>query len=160
MLGRKKKQSPRAKAGAADTLLSKEAKITGNINFSGVLYIDGQVKGDVTADEQENSLVTIGQNGHVIGEISAPHILVLGQVKGDIHALEHVELMSEARIEGNVYYKLIEMAMGAEVNGQLLHKEEKTKLLAHHKKDKAAKTSKKPTKSEPEMSKQTEAELD
>lgn len=134
MLGRKKNQSPKAKAGAADTLISKEAKITGNISFTGVLHIDGHVKGDVTADELENSLLTIGQNGHIEGEINVPHIMVFGRVKGDVHALEHIELMSDARIEGNVYYKLIEMAMGAEVNGQMLHKEEKPKLLAHQNK--------------------------
>lgn len=134
MLGRKKKQSPRAKAGAADTLISKETKITGDIAFTGVLYVDGHVKGDISAEETENSLLTIGQNGHIEGEIRVPHIMVFGRVIGDVNALEHIELMSDARIEGNVYYKLIEMAMGAEVNGQLLHKEEKTKLLGHHKK--------------------------
>ncbi|MCW8877099.1 MAG: polymer-forming cytoskeletal protein [Kangiellaceae bacterium] len=134
MLGRKKKQSPRAKAGAADTLISKEAKIVGNINFTGVLYVDGYVKGDISSDEFENSLLTIGQNGCVEGEINVPHIMIFGRVKGDVHALEHVELMSDARIEGNVYYKLIEMAMGAEVNGQMVHKEDKQKLLGHHKK--------------------------
>lgn len=136
MLGRKKKSSPRAKAGAADTLISRETKILGNVNFTGVLYIDGYVKGDVTADEFESSLLTVGQNGFIEGEINVPHILVFGRVKGDVHALEHVELMSEARIEGNVYYKLIEMAMGAEVNGQMLHKEEQTKLISHQKKTK------------------------
>jgi len=133
MLGRKKKQSPRAKAGAADTLISKEAKINGDINFTGVLYVDGFVKGNITADELENSLLTIGQNGHVEGEINVPHILIFGRVSGDVHALEHVELMSDARVEGNVYYKLIEMAMGAEVNGQMVHETEKPKLLGHHK---------------------------
>jgi len=136
MLGRKKNQSPKAKAGAADTLISKEAKITGNINFTGVLHIDGHIKGDVTADEYENSLLTVGQNGYIEGEINVPHIMIFGRVKGDVHALEHIELMSAARIEGNVYYKLIEMAMGAEVNGQMLHKEEKPKLLGHQGKDK------------------------
>ena len=134
MLGRKKKQSPRAKAGAADTLISNETKITGNINFTGVLYVDGYVKGDVSADEYENSLLTIGQNGVIEGEINVPHIMIFGRVKGDVHAFEHVELMSDARVEGNVYYKLIEMAMGAEVNGQMVHKEEKQKLLGHQKK--------------------------
>lgn len=133
MLGRKKKKAPQAKAGAADTLISKETKISGNINFTGVLYVDGHVNGNITADEVENSLLTIGQNGHVVGEINVPHIMIFGRVEGDVYATEHVELMSSARIEGNVYYKLIEMAMGAEVNGQMLHREEKTKLLGHHK---------------------------
>ena len=79
----------------------------------------------------ENSLLTIGTNGYVEGLINVPHIMILGRVKGDVHALEHVELMAESRIEGNVYYKLIEMAMGAEVNGQMLHTVEKQKLLGH-----------------------------
>lgn len=131
MLGRNKKQSPRAKAGAADTLISKETKISGNINFTGVLYVDGYVKGNIIADEVDNSLLTIGQQGFIEGEINVPHIMVFGRVKGDVHALEHVELMPNSKIEGNVYYKLIEMAMGAEVNGQLLHQEEKQKLLGH-----------------------------
>jgi cytoskeletal protein CcmA (bactofilin family) len=133
MFNRAKKQSPRAKAGAADTLISKDTKISGDVNFTGVLFVDGYVKGNITADEPENSLLTIGQNGHIEGEISVPHIMIFGRVTGDVHALEHVELMSDARIEGNVYYKLIEMAMGAEVNGQMVHKIEKQKLIGHHK---------------------------
>jgi cytoskeletal protein CcmA (bactofilin family) len=139
MFGRNKNQSPRAKAGAADTLISKESKITGNINFTGVLYVDGFIKGDVFADEHENSLLTIGQNGHIEGEIKVPHILIFGRVSGDVHALEHVELMSDARVEGNVYYKLIEMTMGAEVNGKLIHETEKPKLLGHNKQEQEVK---------------------
>jgi cytoskeletal protein CcmA (bactofilin family) len=131
MFGSTKKNSPKAKAGAADTLICKQTKITGDVTFTGVLYIDGYVKGDVTAEELENSLLTIGTNGYVEGLINVPHIMILGRVKGDVHALEHVELMAESRIEGNVYYKLIEMAMGAEVNGQMLHTVEKQKLLGH-----------------------------
>ncbi len=132
MFGSKKKASPKAKAGAADTLICKQTKISGDINFTGVLYVDGHVKGDIAAEEVENSLLTIGTNGYVEGQINVPHIMILGRVKGDVHALEHVELMADSRVEGNVYYKLIEMAMGAEVNGQMLHTVEKQKLLSHH----------------------------
>ncbi|MBV1909761.1 MAG: polymer-forming cytoskeletal protein [Kangiellaceae bacterium] len=132
MFGSKKKNSPKAKAGAADTLICKQTKISGDINFDGVLYIDGHVVGNISSEEVENSLLTIGINGFVEGEIRVPHIMILGRVKGDVYALEHVELMTEARIEGDVYYKLIEMSMGAEVNGQMLHTIEKQKLLSHH----------------------------
>ena len=132
MFGSKKNNSPKAKAGAADTLICKLTKITGNIDFTGVLYVDGHVLGDISAEEVENSLLTIGTNGYVEGQINVPHIMILGRVKGDVHALEHVELMADSRVEGNVYYKLIEMAMGAEVNGQMLHTVEKQKLLGHH----------------------------
>lgn len=133
MFGSNKKNSPKAKAGAADTLICKQTKITGDINFNGVLYIDGHVKGNISAEEVENSLLTIGVNGFVEGEVKVPHIMILGRVKGDVHALEHVELMADSRVEGDVYYKLIEMSMGAEVNGQMLHTVEKQKLLSHKK---------------------------
>jgi cytoskeletal protein CcmA (bactofilin family) len=43
-----------------------------------------------------------------------------------VHALSHVELAAQARVHGNVYYSLIEMAMGAEVNGNLVHRADKS----------------------------------
>ncbi|MFT6735296.1 MAG: cytoskeletal protein CcmA (bactofilin family) [Polaribacter sp.] len=160
LFGSKKKQSPKAKAGAADTLICKQTKISGDINFTGVLYIDGHVKGNIISEEVDNSLLTIGKNGFVEGEIQVPHIVILGRVNGDVHALEHVELMSEARIEGNVYYKLIEMAMGAEVNGQMLHKIEKQKLISHQKETHQKKTNeKKPENVENSHSKNQEDDL-
>jgi len=131
MFGSKKNNSPKAKAGAADTLICKQTKITGDVSFTGVLYVDGHIKGDISAEEMESSLLTIGTNGYVEGQISVPHIVILGKVKGDVRAIEHVELMADSRVEGNVYYKLMEMAMGAEVNGQMLHTVEKQKLLSH-----------------------------
>jgi cytoskeletal protein CcmA (bactofilin family) len=44
-----------------------------------------------------------------------------GTVKGDVQAGERVELGATARVIGNVHYRLIEMAIGAEVNGKLVH---------------------------------------
>jgi cytoskeletal protein CcmA (bactofilin family) len=47
---------------------------------------------------------------------------------GDVFAVENVELAQKARITGDVYYNLIEMAMGAEVNGSLVHTKDMSKL--------------------------------
>jgi cytoskeletal protein CcmA (bactofilin family) len=52
------------------------------------------------------------------------NIVLNGEVLGDVHAFEHIELAAAARVTGNVYYNLIEMAMGAEVNGSLVHRVE------------------------------------
>ena len=51
-----------------------------------------------------------------------PNVVLNGAVEGDVHASERVELASCARVTGNVYYNLIEMAMGSEVNGNLVHR--------------------------------------
>jgi cytoskeletal protein CcmA (bactofilin family) len=46
-----------------------------------------------------------------------------GQIDGDVYSSEHVELAPRARIIGDVYYHLIEMSMGATLNGNLIHQE-------------------------------------
>ena len=53
-----------------------------------------------------------------------PYIVLNGAVNGDVHSSEHVELAAKARITGNVHYNLLEMSIGAEVNGKLLHSHE------------------------------------
>ena len=51
----------------------------------------------------------------------SPYIVINGIVNGDVHASRHVELLSNAKIKGNVYYNLVELSIGAEVNGKLVH---------------------------------------
>ena len=105
-----------------DSLVGQNTEIKGDVIFSGGLHVDGVVKGSVIAKEGEDSLLTLSERGTIEGEVKVPNVVVNGTVIGDVHASGHVELASEARIHGNVYYALIEMAMGSEVNGNLVHK--------------------------------------
>ena len=116
MLRRNKKRKPTS----VDSLIGQNSQIIGDFRFSGGLHIDGTVKGNVLGDEDEHAMLTLSDRGTIEGEVKVPFIILNGVVKGDVHAREHVELASNARVEGNVYYRLIEMAMGAEVNGKLL----------------------------------------
>ena len=52
------------------------------------------------------------------------NILLNGTVVGDIYGSQRVELAEKARVDGTVYYNLLEMAMGAEVNGKLTHSDD------------------------------------
>ncbi|MFT5452050.1 MAG: cytoskeletal protein CcmA (bactofilin family) [Enterobacterales bacterium] len=122
----------RPKSGAADTLITMDTKVTGDISFSGVLFVDGHIKGNISSNEGNHSLLTIGANGHVEGEIKVPQVVIYGYVKGDVHTSEHLNLQKESRIEGNVYYHLLEMAMGASINGKLIKKDTARKLLNHN----------------------------
>jgi len=40
-----------------------------------------------------------------------------------------LKLGGTARIRGNIYYKVLEMAAGAQVNGQMVHQDEPRKQL-------------------------------
>jgi cytoskeletal protein CcmA (bactofilin family) len=61
-------------------------------------------------------------------------VVLNGQVTGDVHASEHLSLGSRARVTGNVYYGVIEMAGGAKINGQMVHEgDEGIAALTHQK---------------------------
>lgn len=104
-----------------DTLISSKTEIVGDIEFSGGLHIDGKVKGCVVANENNNAVVRISDHGIVEGEVRAPHVIINGQVLGDVFSSEHVELAANASVTGTVHYNLLEMVMGAQVNGSLVH---------------------------------------
>lgn len=120
MIWGKKKQP---KNSSVKTLISRQTEIQGDVKFSDGMYIEGTIKGNVIA-EDNNSLLILNENGTIEGEVKVPFVKLNGMVIGDVHVSEHVELMSKARITGNVYYNLIEMAIGAEVNGKLVHSQE------------------------------------
>jgi cytoskeletal protein CcmA (bactofilin family) len=104
------------------TLISKATEITGDVHFSGTLEIEGKIFGNIYADDDASAEVRIRETGLVKGEIQAPLILINGVVEGDVYSSNHLELAGKARVKGNVFYNLIEMVMGSEVNGSLCHK--------------------------------------
>lgn len=114
-----------------DTLVGRNTTVTGDLRFTGGLHVDGRVKGNVVSEDHE-SVLSLSEHGHVDGEVRVPHVVLDGEVHGDVHASDKVELGPHARITGNVYYNLIEMAVGGTVNGKLMHRPAaETKLLAH-----------------------------
>lgn len=104
-----------------DTLIGAKVALRGDVVFSGGLHVDGTVVGTISAEPGAEALLVVSDKGRIEGEVRVPHVVIDGTVKGDIHAPGKVELAARARIEGNIHYRLLEMAAGAEVNGRLVH---------------------------------------
>ena len=117
-----------------DSLIGHNSELSGDVRFSGGLHVDGTVKGNVIAEGDSHSVLTLSEHGTIEGEVKVPNVVLNGVVVGDVYAKDHIELASNDRISGNVYYSLIEMAMGAEVNGSLVHcgDEEEAPLKLRH----------------------------
>lgn len=111
-------------AGGSTTLVARTTTVVGDIHFSGSLDIEGTVKGNIIADSGKDALVRIVEKGRVQGEIRAPSVIVNGVVEGNVYAAKHLELAPKGCVHGDVYYSLLEMAAGSEVNGSLTHIEE------------------------------------
>lgn len=120
MFGVSEKNKPRQQ-GPAHTLISRQTEISGDVRFMGELIIEGTVRGNIFAEDESTALVRLAETGVVEGEICVPSAVINGLVRGDVHCAKHLELAAKAVVIGNVYYSLIEMVMGAEVNGNLMH---------------------------------------
>jgi cytoskeletal protein CcmA (bactofilin family) len=106
-----------------DTLIGAATKVVGDISFSGGLRVDGLVKGNVSAAGEEPSTLVLSENAKIEGKIRVSHAVINGAVLGPVHALEYVELQSKCHVTGDVFYKTLEMHMGAIVEGKLVHVE-------------------------------------
>jgi cytoskeletal protein CcmA (bactofilin family) len=115
----KQKQSKSAKV---DTLIGAKTRINGDIEFNGGLHLDGHINGNVKGDSSAGTFISVSQHGCIEGSVIAPNVMLNGIVKGDIDASDRVELGEKARVLGNVQYTVIETAVGAQINGKLIHR--------------------------------------
>jgi len=107
-------------ASGGTTLISSETTIKGDITFTGQLDVEGTVEGSIQAGAGD-AVLRVVSGGRVSGEIKVAHATVNGKIEGDIHSSERLVLAEQAVVDGDVYYNLIEMAVGAKVNGGLRH---------------------------------------
>ena len=109
----KKKQPP------VRSLIDKGTQIQGDLKFTDGMRVDGNVVGNIRANEDSDSLIVIGESAVIEGDVYSDHVIINGKVKGHVHAFELLELQPKAQIEGDVSYKALEMHQGAVITGQL-----------------------------------------
>jgi cytoskeletal protein CcmA (bactofilin family) len=106
-----------------DSLIGSSTSIQGDVHFKGGLRIDGHVKGNVVAEVGETSVLVISESAKVEGEVRVAHLVVNGEISGNVFSSELLELQPKARITGDVNYKALEMHSGALVSGKLTHEQ-------------------------------------
>ncbi len=109
--------------GGYETFIGSDTRISGDMQFVGNVLIDGYLEGNVKTEGNDSEL-TISEHGHVKGSVVVPHLLVNGTIEGDVCVAEHLEFGPKARIIGDVQYNQMEIAVGAQVDGKLIHKRE------------------------------------
>ena len=109
-----------------DTLIGKAARVLGDVEFQGGLHLDGHIAGGVRSTAADATL-SVSATGSIEGPVEVPNVMLEGSVKGDIHARERVVLGATARVEGSVYYGIIEMTLGAQIMGKLVRLEPQTR---------------------------------
>ena len=115
------KRNP-SKQSKIDTLIGPKTRINGDVIFAGGFHLDGYINGNIKAEAGAHAVLSVSEQGCVEGSVSVPSIILNGVVKGDIEAEDRVELGPKAKVHGNVHYAVIETAIGAQINGKLIHR--------------------------------------
>ena len=136
MRNRKDAMATGASSGGT-TLISSETTVKGDITFTGQLDVEGAIEGSIQAGSGD-AVLRVVSGGRVSGEIKVPHATINGKIEGDIHSSERLVLAEQAAIDGDVYYNLIEMSVGAKVNGGMRHSSNVADDLAAKREAKAA----------------------
>jgi len=95
------------------SVISKALKITGELESTEDIQIDGQIEGDVRGVG-----VKIGQNAKVKGTVYADEVELAGTVEGKIES-KKVILTGTARMTGDVWHQEIKVEAGAYISGNL-----------------------------------------
>ena len=103
-----------------ETLVGRETSVHGDLEFKGGLHVDGRVVGAVRASDAFGASLSVSETGRIEGPVEVGTVVLHGQVRGDIQARERLVLGATARVEGDVYYGVIEMALGAQIVGKLV----------------------------------------
>jgi cytoskeletal protein CcmA (bactofilin family) len=83
---------------AVQAHLGKGSRVEGKLTFEGSVKIDGQVEGEIQAQQA----VIVGETAVINAQIGAETVVVKGKVTGDITARKQVELRSPAKLTGNI----------------------------------------------------------
>jgi cytoskeletal protein CcmA (bactofilin family) len=102
---------PAARA-PAQSIISSDLTIKGNLTCSGDIQIDGHVEGDVASQS-----VKIGEGADMRGTITAETARICGTVQGEIKAAT-VALEKTAKVTGNILHKSLSIEAGAWFEGQ------------------------------------------
>ena len=108
---------------SVDSVIAAGTTIRGDITFTGVMRIDGLIDGRVEA-QSEQSLLIVGEQAHLRGDISAVDAVICGFVEGNVVIQRFLELRPGARVIGDVTYSRIEVHVGATVDGRMVHAED------------------------------------
>ena len=102
-----------AGAEASLSIIAAGMHITGDVETTGTLKVDGRIDGSVTGARQ----LLLGRGGVIHGNVHAGEVVIGGVVDGAIVADERLELQNSSVVNGNIDTTSIVVLEGARING-------------------------------------------
>jgi cytoskeletal protein CcmA (bactofilin family) len=97
-----------------DAFLGKGTRVIGKLTFEGPVRIEGQVEGEITAQDA----LTIGESAMVNAQVVGSSVVIQGRVTGDVTARKRLEIRAPAKLFGNISSPSLVIQEGVVFEGQ------------------------------------------
>lgn len=94
--------------------LGRGSSVTGKLSFEGPAHIDGQVDGEIHAQDT----LTIGEGAVVNAQIVGASVIINGRVTGDVTARKRLEIRAPGTLVGNITTPSLVIHEGVTFEGQ------------------------------------------
>ncbi|MBM5789928.1 polymer-forming cytoskeletal protein [Candidatus Parcubacteria bacterium] len=111
-----KKDIPMAQHSTGETIIAQGVRVEGDFHSSGDVVIDGEVSGSIETAQA----LTVGESARIQADVVANSARVAGEIKGNITAVERLELLASSVVEGDIETADLSIASGARVNGKVM----------------------------------------
>ena len=108
------------------SLLAQGVCVRGDVLFEGGVRIDGRVEGNVLGTSGDGCLLVLSDKGAIVGTVKVHDAVINGRVEGDLEVEHFLELQANARVTGNITYRVLKLDCGATVDGKLLRMGDET----------------------------------
>jgi len=116
VFGNDKKTADSLSYGKVQTLIGEGTEIKGTIHSTGVVRIDGYLEGSI---RHEGDLI-VGPKGKIAATVQSKGLAVSGEVRGDVTVEGKLELLSGARLYGDIRCGHLVVHDGAMFHGRSL----------------------------------------
>ena len=113
---------------AITTLIDKDIVISGDTTYTGGIRIDGKIKGNLKVHGEEGGLLIMGHGSKITGDVEVEKAIINGEINGNVKCNDYLELNSNAIVNGNIEYDIIEVHEGSKINGILKFIRNKKKI--------------------------------
>ena len=97
------------------TLLGKGQLFNGEISGKGSLRVEGDFVGTIKIEDE----VIIGKSGKVKGDIISKEVTVIGEIKGNVEALEKINIEVDGSMIGDIVAPRVMVEEGAVYKGRI-----------------------------------------
>ena len=99
-----------------ETVIAPSVRVEGDFVSEGNVRIEGEVKGSISTERD----LIVGENAKITAGVQARNAVIAGELHGNLRVFDRLELASTARIFGDIQSKVLSVAPGAMMKGQLV----------------------------------------